>query len=516
MNEPALQSPKLAALAAAALLIAPAPAAPAAAQEGPAAPPAPAAARPPGPESPRMIEQRRRIEAHWIASRAGPPPPRDPPRPELGVELLPVDTRAAIAFSKELGARPEPPAPAAAQRIPVPPPPPFQVPPPACPTHLPYAGALPPMKTASVVKAFPDLAWHICVTDMGRKGLWVGPVQLRRGTSGPWMPVLYQAGLADIFVPYHLDTSFRPYDLHWTQGLSPISLQDVGAQGSRIWLSNETFPTVAYEVRDRGVGWLCKGNVYSATRRGQELVLWGVSDAGNYDNIIEFGFRDDGSMSFRTGNTGFNSPANPVEPHTHNALWYVDMDLNGSPGDSAATLTHSEPAPPAPPLTAVDPRLPFSIEGMRPWNPQQLTTLLVEDNATTAFGNRLGYEFAPLQNALTRHYGWMEDWTHNDLYVTRYNYADTVWASPVSPWHYPDEYLLPAVNGQPAQGQDLVLWVKTAAHHVPTDEDRANSDLTAVPQGMNGITLTHWSGFQAQPHNLFNANPLGGPPRCGV
>jgi Copper amine oxidase, enzyme domain len=250
------------------------------------------------------------------------------------------------------------------------------------------------MKTASLVKVFPDVAWHICVTDMGMKGLWVGPVHLKRTPSSPWMWVLYQAGLAEIFVPYH-QTNFRAYDLRWTTKLDQVTSQDAGANGSLITLTNEVVPTVVAEVRERGLGWLCK-QLTVATRRAEELVVWGVSDGGNYDNIVQFGFRDDGSMSFRMGNTGFNWPTSPREAHTHNALWRIDMDLNGFAGDSASWLRHREPRP-GTTLQALDDKLPFYVEGARKWDASQFTSLLIEDTAVNAFGHNLGYEFTTLR-----------------------------------------------------------------------------------------------------------------------
>ena len=42
------------------------------------------------------------------------------------------------------------------------------------------------------------------------------------------------------------------------------------------------------------------------TRRGQKLLLWGVLDAANYRYIIEYGFQDDGVITFRVGSTGRN------------------------------------------------------------------------------------------------------------------------------------------------------------------------------------------------------------------
>jgi primary-amine oxidase len=297
--------------------------------------------------------------------------------------------------------------------------------------------------------------------------------------------------------------------------LDQVGLQDIGSTGSLVWLSGESIPTVVAETRERGIGWLCK-QVTAPTRRAQEFVIWGIADGGNYDNIVEYGFRDDGAITFRTGNTGFNSPPNPVEPHTHVALWRLDTDLNGAGGDSATWLTHGEPGPSVPLPFAQDVRSPFTVEGARQWEGLQYTSLLIEDAATNAFGQKLGYEFTPLQTALSRHFGPGESWTQNDVYVTRYSGTERSWMGPQdypnAPFQAPDDYLLTYLNGQSVANQDLVVWVKTAAHHTPRAEDKSAADLTTG--GTTGITLTHWSGFQMEPHNLFNANPLGGPSRC--
>jgi Cu2+-containing amine oxidase len=246
-----------------------------------------------------------------------------------------------------------------------------------------------------------------------------------------------------------------------------------------------------------------------ATRRAQEFVVWGLIDGGNYDNIVEYAFRDDGGMTFRMGNTGYNWPANPIEAHTHNALWRIDIDLNGAPHNSAYWLRHVEPYS----LQAQDFKVAFNVEGARQWNAAQFTSLLIEDSATNVFGNRLGYEFTAVQTGTSRHYGYKEAWTRNDVYVTVYRDAELVWADSNSPWFYPDDYLLTHLNGESVVNKDLVVWIKTSAHHHPTDEDRSVNDLASG--GTTGVTLTHWSGVNIEPHNLFNTNPLGGPVRCG-
>ena len=365
-------------------------------------------------------------------------------------------------------------------------------------------------KTACLQKVFPEVAWRVCVTDMGLKGLWVGPVDLRRTPTSPWMRVIYQAGLAEIFVPYEETNTFRPYDLRYTTALDQVTPADAGINGSLITLTGESIPTVVAEVRERGVAWLCKQNT-AKTRRGEEFLVWGISDGGNYDNIVQYGFRDDGTITFRMGNTGYNWPAHSREAHTHNGLWRVDIDLNGAGGDSAYLLRHREPFPFSPSLlNATDLQTPFTVEGRRSWISSQFTSLLVEDTATNTFGNKLGYEFALMQPGTSRHYGTKESWTLNDFYVTAYNPNNFGW---VSTWAAPDDYLLPDLNGGSVINTDLVIWIKASAHHDPIDEDRSVNDLRTG--GTTGVTLVHWSGFNMEPHNLFDTNPLGGPVDCG-
>lgn len=447
----------------------------------------------------RLSEHRRLTEEGERSSRALRPaaPPPVPSSngtinfPVSNILQFPINTGATVPLLKSAGKLPS------------------SVP------RCPYTPGLnPPMRTASLVKVFNEVAWHVCVTDMGLKSLWVGPVERAPTIFGPWTTVLHQAGLADIFVPYH-QTAFRPYDLRWTRNLDQVTPQDAGLTGSLIYLTNEVIPTVVAEVRDRGVAWMCKENGILASRRGQDFVVWGVADGGNYDNIIEYTFRDDGGLTFRTGNTGYTWPDHPVEPHTHTALWRVDIDLNGAPGDVAWWLTHNEPYSSSQPTRASDSQTLITREGARDWNGQG-ASLLVTDVATNAFGHRQGYEFSPMQNMASRHYDAGEVWTRDDVYVTRYHPTELSWTAIPPPGiggPLPDTYLIPYLDNEPVVNQDLVIWLKTAAHHHPTDEDRSANDLGT--SDTTGVTLTHWSGFKMDPYNLFNANPLGGPARCG-
>ena len=362
-------------------------------------------------------------------------------------------------------------------------------------------------------KSFPQavagsggVSWLVCVTDMGTKALWVGPVYLQRTAAGPWISVLYQAGLADIFVPYHQGLP-RLYDMEWVSQLSVVTQQDAGTNGTPVSIVKGALPTVVTEVRERGLAWLCKQNSMDS-RRGEEFVVWGVSDAGNYDNVIQYSFRDDGTISFRVGHTGYNNPNYPVQTHMHTSLWRVDMDLGTPSGNTAYFVGHREPL--ANPLQAVDTSQLFGsgFEGRARWNGPQFGALLIEDTATNASGKHIGYEFKPLQGGegTPRHYGSGELWTQYDFHVTVYHPNELGWAAPVPPAPHPGAYLPLHLNNESIVATDLIAWILSAVHHEPTDENNGASGP--------GVNLIHWSGFDVVPHNLFDANPLGAPNAC--
>lgn len=454
---------------------------------------------PSGDMAQRYADMRRQIEEGERHSRALPPSPRQ--IGDKSIIQLPVDTKpgtpaSAVNVKSDLVARPE------TDRVPE------EFPRTRLPAQFPYPWpVLPPCplapggKVASLVKVFTDISWHVCVRDVGKKELWVGPVDMRRN-NGSWVRVIGLAGLADIYVPYD-QINFDPYDLEWTSGLDQVFSQ-FAPNGNLITLTGETVPTVVAETRERGVGWLCEEHSVE-TRRAQEFVVWGIADGGNYDNIVEYSFHDDGAITFRTGNTGFNWPLHPVEPHVHNALWRVDIDLNGGSHNRAFWLEHNEPGTPYSQEASTE----IVWEAAKLWDGQKATKLLITDAAQNHFGNHIGYTFAPLQYEVSRHYRTQTQWTHNDVYVTRYNSAELGW---MTNWTSPDNYLLPYLNNELLTNKDMVVWVKTSVLHPPGDEDRSAAD--AATGDTSGVTLTHWSGFRMDPHDLFNANPLGAPSRC--
>ncbi|PYQ27326.1 MAG: hypothetical protein DMF56_20460 [Acidobacteria bacterium] len=382
---------------------------------------------------------------------------------------------------------------------------------------------------------FEETAWRTCISNQGRRSLTLGPTDLRRSPGAPWMRVLREASVADIFVPYH-SFAFRLYDMQQATEASLLEMRqaDVAASGSLITLSNQSIPQVGAELNDRGIAWLCKGLSGQQVRRGQELALWGVFDAQNYDFIIDYRLRDDGSIGFRMGSTGFNNPyfepLSTTDAHMHSTLWRVDIDLNGSGGDTAHTLAHREGDIPPTPLAAIDTESPFNggREGTMVWDPVQFNTILIEDETTkNSHGNPIGYELHANPEGLSRHYAQeagnvtrQERFTKFDFAVTHYKESErnAFFDTPHVRYLDPDQYLLGAspaagfgvADNESVTDTDLVVWYRASVHHDPHDEDHAPGDPNFL---MTGITLVHWSGFELIPRNLFDFNPLGGPSR---
>jgi len=375
-----------------------------------------------------------------------------------------------------------------------------------------------------------ETAWRTCISNQGRRGLVLGPTDLRRTPTSEWMRILREASVAEIFVPYHA-LPFRLYDHETTsaQSIREVTPDDAGPNGRVLTLSGQSIPQVVAETNDRGIAWLCKEQ-RSISRRGQELVLWGVQDAANYDFIIEYRLRDDGSIGFRLGATGYNNPFVPPQSttaaHMHDVLWRFDFDLNGSGGDTAVQLTHVESANASQISRDVEEPFNGGVEGVAQWNPATFSTIGVVDETENAYGNHIGYMMQLAAPGLSRHFGESagatrkERFTQSDFAVTRFKQSerDALFDSAHVRYLQPDQYLLGdgfpgmgVADGEGIENTDIVLWHRSSAHHEPHDEDHAPGDPSSL---MTGITNVHWQGVSLEPHNLFDFNPLGGPSRA--
>lgn len=383
----------------------------------------------------------------------------------------------------------------------------------------------PGTNSACLIQTFPDIQWRICIqasaygtaTSQNSRGISIGPVDIRRNLlpTTLWQRVIYRAEVAENATPYNDGTHLSDDQFaNWSNWRRTVTAADANG-GALITLSKDgSFgPAIVGECRDQGPGWLCKGKRGAFVRRSQELVLWGIYDAGNYDYIQEFGFHDDGTISLRTGATGYLNPERPEVAHLHDSLWRIDLDINGAAGDSAFLTGHLPVLEDPTGLTAQDLTVPFNegVEGAADWQPEQFSTLIIQDTALNAAGRPMGYELQPLRTGSARHFGATEKWTLHDFWVTRLRPTeDTRWAvvPPGTPFVGPDGFLLPYVaDQQSVMNGDLVVWYLASAHHDPISEDL---DVNQKP----AVTLVHWYGLDLKPHDFFDFNPLGGPLIC--
>ena len=368
---------------------------------------------------------------------------------------------------------------------------------------------------------YPDTHWRFGLRNMGLKGTQVLDVAIQGAQYQSLQYIIKRAGLAEMFVPYD-DRSETYYDMSFgPDRLDQIDAADLPSTNSalvtfRSRVGNlyvrDRVPKVGVECRDEGVAWLCKEPGSHTRRRVQEVVVWSVFDAFNYDYIIEYTFHEDGRITFRSGATGYNLPYNTSEPHVHNGLWRVSTKLMGRDDNDALQFTHVEDANG---YRATDSYTPIANEETTDWNQSQFTNVTVQSQTqTNDYGHQVGYQFYPFNRQGQGHF--QETFTQHDQDLTNDNTGEDGTGSGTNNWLYtwynPNAYLLNYLNGQPLgdTGDGIVLWYFGSAHHEPTDADNQQGSGART-----GITLIHWSGFEMMPHNFFDYNPLGGPGRCG-
>ncbi len=334
--------------------------------------------------------------------------------------------------------------------------------------------------TNNVIMPFPtsgpeQTRWDICFEALPANGLVITQALFRRSPGSSQVQVLSDARIAEIFVPYH-PGSPRFHDVSdFNFPLLTLKDTDCPASAGGTLIGNSQ---VCKEVRDRGVAW--KDD--SLVRRGEELVLWSVVDASNYNYIIQWVFRDDGAILGEVGSTGPKlGGADDTTGHMHTFSWRLDIDLNGSDGDSVQLTRHSEPLPG---LSATDHERLITTESGLVWKPRKYNTLEISDSSLqNDNGRTTSYELVPLRSGTARH---NEAFTKKDFWVTRFKEGELLARN------------LPSfLTNESVVNTDVVIWYTVGAHH---ENGMRDEDRDTVP--------VKWVGFELSPKNLFNDTPL--------
>lgn len=348
-----------------------------------------------------------------------------------------------------------------------------------------------------IIQEFPtneemQTAWKIHWATTSGYGLYIQDAWFKKGPTEDWIQILGDARIGEIFVPYHRGSP-RFWDVSYNFALCTVTKEDAGPNGKLLGGRPGVRPTVVQEVRDRGIIWMDYGGV----RRGQQLVLWGTLQAANYRYLIEFSFRDDGSIGFRMGSTGHNyGGGSEWVGHMHNGLWRIDVNLDGPNHNSVQVMEHIEPDP-MDKLKAMTVHRPFNggKEGWEDWNAEKFTMLrIVNEKKKNKRGELISYDLMPLRMGNARHYGGnREVCTHHDFWVSRAR---------------PNQILYTEVpkyvaKAEPITNTDVVIWHSAPMHHEPRSEDGETINNRLV-----GCTHVCWAGFELKPHNFFDRTPL--------
>ena len=348
------------------------------------------------------------------------------------------------------------------------------------------AAAQPCSSPYGVVQAFPSggpeqTRWEICWQMDNRYGLIITHAAFRPSPSSRMIKLLYEGRVAELHVIY--DTGFEYFDITQTNpSYLPLTTGDCPLTAGQILNTNQ----VCRQLSDRGLSWRVKYGSNDRMRRGESLVLWGILHVGNYMYVIEWTFRDDGLIEGRVGATGRNLPGNERTGHVHNVTWRLDVDLDGSPGDTVSSevwrwirrkiARHEVSA--------------WTHEGGDLWSPENFKSWKIGDsNLRNSRGTPTEYHLMPLRYGNQRH---EHAFLQRDFWTTRYRWPELV-PRDLPRYTSPREWVA---------NSDVVIWYTSGFYHHPRPEDGV------YYSGQQGATSLMWAGITLKPWGLFDGTPL--------
>ena len=384
--------------------------------------------------------------------------------------------------------------------------------------------------------------WQMRFSTEDRSGLVLNNIEVRDGDA--WRPVVYEIALSEVFVPYsdpdegwywrtYMDggeygfgdamTTLTPgvdcpYHAMFLTTLSPNNDGSVEERESTLCIFERTIGDPAW--RRRSVG-----------RAATDLVIRYAAAVGNYDYLMDYVFKQDGSIQAMVGASGIDAvkgveavdmeSATAAEDtrygtlirpnlvganHTHFFNYRIDFDVDGEsnsfmrarmvptkveddvPRKSIWTVNREYPQREKEAVTKINPKSPAYLTV---YNPNVKNELKQNPGYVLMPGGSVAHSLLDLADIPVKR----NDYVDNQYWVTPLTYRERYAGGEYAVQSDGEDTLGKWVNAdRPITNTDIVSWYTVGFHHIPRSED-----WPVMPM--------HWVGFTLMPFNFFDHNP---------
>ena len=405
--------------------------------------------------------------------------------------------------------------------------------------------------------------WSFHLRPDQRTGLVVSLVAYRESPDESPRSVMYQGQLSEIYVPY-MDPAFAWYARNFIDagefpagGLAKPLLRGRDCPDHAVYIDSintnsqgrpRTVPrtTCIYERETGDPSWRHYEDEQPDSRKSRDLVVRTAAVVGNYDYLLDWIFRQDGSIEARVGATGLlevkaTSAVSAIPPapaagpvnatavdalqaetaadaygrfldrnvigvnHDHYFSYRLDLDVDGADNRFVADrlVTRELPADhprrslwvqePHAAQTEQDAQLDINLAQPALWR-------ILSTSRRNAVGYPTSYQLMPGRNA--NHLFVADDYSlrragfiDHHLWVTPYD-PDERFAAGDHPTLSEPGMGLPAWTeaNRSISDEDLVIWHTVGMHHLPRAEDWP-------------VMPVMWHGFELRPFDFFDRNP---------